>query len=289
MKDSGYVILHRSMLEWEWYGDEAVKVLFLHLLLKANWKPGKFRGQDVPCGSMICSIEALAANLGWTRSRVRHTLDKLKATGEVTSTTTNHWTTLTIVNWAKYQGGNQRSSQPTAIKAANKQPTNSQPTATIEEGKNSNKGRINRESTPSASRSLTFKTWTVDDFKRECKAIVDADPASLLQSERAAFFAYWTEQSAYGQMRFQGEKFFDLRRRMSTWQQRAAQTAPKRGNGTVIPINAESLPHEERKAIRNRIQGELRAKYGWQPGQPVQREWIDPQFLDIMGFSKSAS
>jgi len=32
------------MLDWEWYDDINTKVLFIHLLIKANWKEKKWRG-----------------------------------------------------------------------------------------------------------------------------------------------------------------------------------------------------------------------------------------------------
>ena len=32
------------MLDWEWYDDINTKVLFIHLLIKSNWKEKKWRG-----------------------------------------------------------------------------------------------------------------------------------------------------------------------------------------------------------------------------------------------------
>ena len=54
MNDSGHVILHRKILGWEWYMDINTCRLFIHMLLKANWKDGKFRGTTVPRGSFVC-------------------------------------------------------------------------------------------------------------------------------------------------------------------------------------------------------------------------------------------
>ncbi len=38
----GYIALHRQMLNWEWYKNTNTKVLFIHLLLKANYKDLSF-------------------------------------------------------------------------------------------------------------------------------------------------------------------------------------------------------------------------------------------------------
>lgn len=55
-----YVKISRKILEWEWYTDINTKVLFLHILLKANWKLGRFQGTDVPRGSFVTSQQNLA-------------------------------------------------------------------------------------------------------------------------------------------------------------------------------------------------------------------------------------
>ena len=44
----GHIKLFRKFLEWGWYQDINTKVLFIHMLLKANWKDGKFMGTTVP-------------------------------------------------------------------------------------------------------------------------------------------------------------------------------------------------------------------------------------------------
>ena len=41
---AGYIKLHRKLLEWEWYSDTNVKIVFLHCLLMANHDDTKWRG-----------------------------------------------------------------------------------------------------------------------------------------------------------------------------------------------------------------------------------------------------
>lgn len=78
-----YVKISRKILEWEWYTDVNTKVLFLHILLKANWKDGRFQGTDVPRGSFVTSQQNLAAETGLTIKNVRTALKHLENTGEV--------------------------------------------------------------------------------------------------------------------------------------------------------------------------------------------------------------
>jgi len=51
----GFIKIHRKLLEWEWYDDNNVKVLFLHLLLKANYKDKKYRGETLKAGTVLTS------------------------------------------------------------------------------------------------------------------------------------------------------------------------------------------------------------------------------------------
>ena len=70
---SGYIKINRKILEWEWYRNINTKVLFLHCLLKANWKDGKFEGRGVKRGSFITSIKKLSLELGLTQDAVSYT------------------------------------------------------------------------------------------------------------------------------------------------------------------------------------------------------------------------
>jgi hypothetical protein len=260
----GYIRIHRSLLDWEWYDDESVKVLFLHLLLSVNWKHGRWKGIDVEPGSMVCSIEGLAQSLGWTRAKLRNALDKLKRTGEVTTTTTNHWTAVSLVNWAKYQLHEQQNSQPRSHPTANQQLTDSHPTATIEEG---NKERREEKS---VTRS---RPRTIEWFKAECRKVVDSDPTLMAASEHKPFFDYWTEQSTNGKMRFEGEKYFDVRRRMMTWSKRSKQT-------TFTASKTDDF------AERQRVRKMIEEKYGIEPGGRIGKEHCPQEHWVLMGFDK---
>lgn len=103
MRESGYIKLHRSMLEWEWYRDANTKALFLHCLLKANWEAGRFQGVEVPRGSFVTSLSKLALETGLTVKQIRTALNHLKATNEVASRTTSKFSVITIKNYDKYQ------------------------------------------------------------------------------------------------------------------------------------------------------------------------------------------
>ena len=103
MSDSGWINLHRKFLDWEWYSDINTCRLFIHMLLKANWKEGKFRGTTVPRGSFISSISKLAEETGLTNDETRTAISHLVKTNGITKQSTNKFTVFTVVNYNMYQ------------------------------------------------------------------------------------------------------------------------------------------------------------------------------------------
>ncbi len=117
---SGFIKIHRKILEWEWYTDQPTFRLFTHILLKANYKDGRYKGVSVPKGSIVAGRKALAKQTGLSEQQIRTSLNKLKSTNEITITTTNKFSVISIVNWHCYQVNNHEDNQ---------QPTNNQPTS----------------------------------------------------------------------------------------------------------------------------------------------------------------
>ena len=60
------------------------------------------------------------------------------------------------------------------------------------------------------------------EFVEKCRLVCEENQDRLPKRLRAEFMAYWTEPSADGKMRFEGEKYFDHGRRMDTWKKTAA-------------------------------------------------------------------
>lgn len=103
MNDGGWVKIHRSMLNWEWWDDQNTARVWLTVLLLANHKAERWHGQTIKAGQMVTSYDKLAERSGLTIQKVRTALNKLKETGEVTVKSTNKNTLITIVKWADFQ------------------------------------------------------------------------------------------------------------------------------------------------------------------------------------------
>jgi len=117
----GWIKLYRKFTEWEWSTKPETSHLFIHILLSANHKDGKWRGITVPAGSYLTGRKALALKTGLTERQIRTALSHLKSTNEVTIQSTNEYSIISITNWNLYQA----SDQPNANErpAIDQQPT----------------------------------------------------------------------------------------------------------------------------------------------------------------------
>ncbi len=140
----GFIKLHRQLLDWEWYTDNNVKSVFLHLLLTANFKEKNWRGHTIKRGQTITGRVELAKTLKMSEQEVRTALKKLKKTKEITIKSTNKFSVVTLVNFEVYQD-KQHDKQPTTNQqATNRQPASNQQLTTPKERKKDKK----EENTP---------------------------------------------------------------------------------------------------------------------------------------------
>lgn len=156
--NGNYIKISRSLLDWEWYQDINTCRLFVHMLLRSNWKDGKFKGTTVPRGSFVSSIGKLSEETGLTFDEVRTAIKHLQGTGELAKQSTNKFTIYTIVNYDMYQDMSQATPNQTPINAQ----TIPKLFPTIEEGKNSKKGRNEIKNT------MRFTPPDVESVKGYC-------------------------------------------------------------------------------------------------------------------------
>ena len=123
--NNGFIVVHRSMLDWEWYKDSNTTRLFLHCLLKANHKENKWQGILIKRGSFVTSYQTLALELGLTVQNIRTSIKRLNSTGELTHKSHSKYGIITINNYDRYQDVN---SQPNSQLTVSQQSANSQVT-----------------------------------------------------------------------------------------------------------------------------------------------------------------
>ena len=142
---NGWLRLHRQLLQWEWYSCINTTRVFIHLLLTASWRDARWKGIEIPRGSLFASPETLATATGLTRQQVRTVIARLKSTNEITTKATNRGTLITLCNFGTYNPEgefiNQPDNQPDNKTLTSDQPAINQRLTTSEEGKEYKKGR----------------------------------------------------------------------------------------------------------------------------------------------------
>ena len=165
--DTGWVKIHRSLLEWEWYGDTGVTRLFLHILLKANFEPKRWRGIIIKRGQLITSLNSLAEETTLSAQQVRTALTKLISTNEITNLSTPNYRLLTVNKYEDYQAINEQLNK----RATNEQQTSNKRETTTKNIKN-DKNDKNKEtsydvSTPTEKKTnlktKPIKEWTEEE------------------------------------------------------------------------------------------------------------------------------
>lgn len=158
MTQEGFVLLHRKLLEWEWYDDANTMRLFIHCLLRANHKNNKWQGKIIKKGSFVTSYEKLSIETGLSIQQIRTSIEKLKSTGELTYQSTSQYSIITVNNWDKFQQDNKQNNK----QITNNQQTNNKQITTNNNDNNDNNSIINN------SIIAKFKKPTLEEIKNYC-------------------------------------------------------------------------------------------------------------------------
>lgn len=143
----GWIKIHRSLLEWEWWSDINTRCLWLTILLLANHDTKRWQGHDINAGQFITSLDSLAAKSGLSVRSVRTALGKLKSTGEIDIKATNKFTLITVIKWADYQVMDLQATsnrQTNDKQTTNERQTNDNQTTTNKNIKNVNNNKNER-------------------------------------------------------------------------------------------------------------------------------------------------
>ena len=168
----GWVKLHRQFKDWEWYNKSEMVHLFIHCLIKANFKDGSFQGIECKKGSFITSLKHLSDETNISIQTIRTCLKKLQLTKEIEVKSTNKLTQITICNYDGYQ----QEDEDTNKQLTNNQQTTNKQLTTIEEYKENKEVKNSIE-----DRKLKFAN-TIKPF-------IDLYGKDVCRE----FYAYWTE------------------------------------------------------------------------------------------------
>lgn len=210
-----FIKLHRKLLDWEWYDDANTMRLFIHCLLRANWKAGSWHGITYGPGQFITSLASLSDETGLSIQQVRTSLSHLISTGEITSNQQAKCRIITVNNWDMYQGDNRQS---------NKKSTRCQ--------QDDNKVLTTDKEYKEYKNIKEFKRGFVPPSLEEVKAYA-AQRGNKVDAQK--FFDYYTE----GEWKdSKGDPVKSWKQKMITWENKG----PQKKTG-VVPANTRSYDY----------------------------------------------
>lgn len=259
-------MLHRKILDWEWFTSPSTLQLFIYLLLRANKEDKKWRGILIKRGQLVTSVATISEETKLSTQQVRTSLNRLKSTNEITSKTTNRFTLVTVCKYESYQlyeEVEQQTKQQALQQTNNKQITNKQ-----QQLKNNKNIRNNKKESILTNVRIDEKvtdapvvaTTTTDDMElRKEKFYQSLVPYVTKYGKDMvrAFYDYWTEKTYGGRkMRFEKQPAFEISKRLATWQKHDLSYANRdntrfgQSGSTRAERDAEFLAHVREKMSR---------------------------------------
>ncbi|HBD01657.1 MAG TPA: hypothetical protein DC053_23510 [Lachnoclostridium sp.] len=262
MTEGGYIKINRGILEWEWYGNINTKVLFLHMLIKANWKEGKFQGIDIPRGSFVSSYPKLSDELGLTVNEIRTALKHLQSTEEITVKAYSKFSVFTVNNYCSYQDINSQctdnSQSDNSQSTVNAQSINSQLT-TIEEGK---KGR--REKGKKGRSNIYTEPEKIRHKRGEYGHVLLSDEQiERLGKDYGEDMAQQAIQFLDEYMQMHGKSYKDCNLAIRKW---VIDAVKKKGSENIKPVSGSSSTADKQQQSREMMYNWAMSKEGQDGG-----------------------
>ena len=149
MSNTGFIKLHRQLLDWEWFDNSDMVKVWVYFLLKAKYKDCSWQGITIPRGSFITSLDTISKDCKLSVREVRTCLNRLKSTGELTIKTTNRYSMITICKYDDYNSVDseidKQSDKPTDNQETSQRQTNDKQTTIDKEYNNRNNRKKKKE------------------------------------------------------------------------------------------------------------------------------------------------
>lgn len=171
MSNSGWIKLHRKVLDSGWLQNHKLWTFWTYCLLKADHSAHKtiigYQEIWLEPGQFIFGRKIAASELNMSECGIRSCLNFLKKLGNVTIKTTNKFSIITIVNWDVYQSQKNESDQQSDQQTTSKRPANDQPVTTHKKEKNVKNVKKEKRGGGSAPPLFSFKKFSLENIKKE--------------------------------------------------------------------------------------------------------------------------
>ena len=145
MVNSGYIKMHRSLMDKGYYLKSEYVHLWLHLIYKATYTKREFMFNDkievLQPGQFITSRNKLSIETGIEESKIERILNVFKTEQQIEQQSRNKFRIISILNWNEYQNLEQQNE----LEMNSKRTASEQQVNTNNKDKKEKKERINRE------------------------------------------------------------------------------------------------------------------------------------------------
>lgn len=232
---SGFVKLHRKLFDWEWYSDINVRIVFLHLLLKANWKDSNYKGIIIKRGQVIIGNKTTPQEIGVSVQKFRTAINKLKSTREITHEATNQFTVLTLVNYDNYQSINDEVTHEVTREITNQQQTDNKRITTSKEVNN----LITKEIKESIKKTKKFSPPSILEI--EAYMLLKTKNKIASKNQASKFFNY-----------YESKGWLVGKVKMKKWQAAASGWISRQRDFDKPAANLENGLHSQKLIDKNR-------------------------------------
>lgn len=107
MLTEGWIKIDRNLLKWRWFTDTPTCIVWIYLLLQANYEDRDFLNITIRRGELVASLKRISEDTGLSERKIRTALTHLEATGEVTRKRHGKIVVISIPNYDRYQSNRQ--------------------------------------------------------------------------------------------------------------------------------------------------------------------------------------
>ncbi len=202
MNENGFVKLFRKLVDWKYAQFPNAVALWVHILIRANWKDGYFMGVPIPRGSFATSLQRLADETGMNVSTVRRWLKKFEDDKQIERIATQRCTIIKVSNYRDYQDISEEGVNTPVNTLMNKQ-VNKQVNTQV-----NNNRRKKEEKESKKERSIVERSAPKPSLS-EVESFFDDN------GYEASAFAFWQY--------YEQKEWKDKRGRPLDWEEKAAQ------------------------------------------------------------------
>lgn len=202
---SGWIKIHRSILDWEWWDKPEMVVLFLYMLSSANVEETIWHGKVIKKGQFVTSLSSIERdNPKLTRKIIRTCLKRFQESGEISIESTNSHSVITICKYEEYS-----CTENVSVEEIKEDVQEELLDTPLVHQKNE---YIKPKKTKEDLKDGTERR--AKNFYNSLIPYVSTYGKEMVRE----FYDYWSEPNkSYSKLRFEQEKTWDLCRRLARW------------------------------------------------------------------------